>query len=212
MTATDPHPPSLAERAVSRRMAGAEQSARAEVDALLDAGLKLMTEGAPRAPRVADIVAAAGLSNDAFYRAFSGRDALVEAIVERGARELAGQVRRRMERATGDSAEDRLRAGIAAVVRQAADPRLAAGVRAVLAAAVTPVPHAGHAIVVLVDGLGSLFAGPARELGAADSVRAGRTIAGAAVAALQHWLLSGHAPDEADVEQLKRFLVAGARS
>ncbi|MDH6484088.1 hypothetical protein [Streptomyces sp. SAI-127] len=49
-------------------------------------------------------------------------------------------------------------------------------------------------------------------MGAADSVRAGRTIAGAAVAALQHWLLSGHAPDEADVEQLKRFLVAGARS
>ncbi|MBA2946769.1 helix-turn-helix transcriptional regulator [Streptomyces sp. PSKA28] len=58
-------------------MSGAEQSARAEVDALLDAGLRLMTEGAPRPPRVADIVAAAGLSNDAFYRAFSGRDALV---------------------------------------------------------------------------------------------------------------------------------------
>src|SRR4051812_17216347 len=139
-------------------MAGAEQSARAEVDALLDAGLKLMTEGAPRAPRVADIVAAAGLSNDAFYRAFSGRDALVEAIVERGARELAGQVRRRMERAAGDSAEDRLRAGIAAVVRQAADPRLAAGGRGGPPAPLPPGPHPGPPLGVLGGGPGSPFA------------------------------------------------------
>ncbi|GGK59435.1 TetR/AcrR family transcriptional regulator [Streptomyces flaveus] len=211
MTATDPNPPTLAERAVRRRMAAAEEGARAEVDALLDAGLRLMAEGGRRSPRVADIVASAGLSNDAFYRYFDGKDALVEAIVERGARELAARVRQRLQRAADAAPEERLRTGVAAVVRQATDPGLAARIRAVLSAGVAPVPDAGHVMVVLVDDLGTLFAAPARELGATDPERAGRTVAGAAVAALQHWLLAGRTPDEVDIEQLMRFLVAGAR-
>jgi AcrR family transcriptional regulator len=97
------------------------EAAGGEALALLDAGLALMVAARGRRPRVADIVAAAGLSNDAFYRFFASKDALVEAIVERGARTVVGYVRYRMARAAEDGPEARLRAGIEAVPRQAPD-------------------------------------------------------------------------------------------
>lgn len=51
-------------------------------------------------PRVADIVAAAGLSNDAFYRHFPSKDALVAALLEDGAQRLARYVARQMSKET----------------------------------------------------------------------------------------------------------------
>src|SRR5260370_3352619 len=49
-------------------------------------------------PRVADIVAAAGLSNDAFYRHFPSKDALVAALLEDGAERLASYVAHQMDK------------------------------------------------------------------------------------------------------------------
>ncbi|MCX4766607.1 TetR/AcrR family transcriptional regulator [Streptomyces sp. NBC_01275] len=178
----------------------------------MDAGLALMAEGGGRRPRVADIVAAAGLSNDAFYRCFGGKDALVEAIVARGARAVVGYVRHRIARAAGEGPEAQLRAGLAAVVRQASDAELALQTRAVLANATGAAPHAGHVNVALVDALAALFAQPAAELGAGDPLRAARTAAGAVVAALQYWLFTEEVPGAAEVEHLVGFLLAGVRA
>jgi AcrR family transcriptional regulator len=47
---------------------------------------------------VADIVAAAGLSNDAFYRHFPSKDALVAALLEDGAQRLARYVAHQMSK------------------------------------------------------------------------------------------------------------------
>ncbi|MFJ9564085.1 TetR/AcrR family transcriptional regulator [Streptomyces fuscichromogenes] len=183
-----------------------------ETEALLDAGLALMVSAGGRRPRVADIVAAAGLSNDAFYRSFASKDALVEAIVERGARTLVGYVRHRIARAAGRGPEARLRAGLEAVVRQAADVTLARQTRAVLANATGHAPRAPHVTVALVDALAALFAQPAAELGAGDPMRSARTAAGAVVAALQYWLFTEEVPGRAEAEHLVGFLLAGVRA
>ncbi|WP_416969651.1 TetR/AcrR family transcriptional regulator [Streptomyces sp. 4F14] len=178
---------------------------RRSAEALMDAGLALMVEGRPR---VADIVAAAGSSNDAFYRCFGSKDALVEAIVERGARAVVEQVRRCVARAADDGPEAQLRAGLGALVRQASDAGQARRIRAVLANG-----HGGQATVVcLVDALAALLAQPAAELGAADPLRTARTVAGSVVSALQYWLFTEEVPGPAEVEHLVGFLLAGVRA
>ncbi|GAA0957448.1 TetR/AcrR family transcriptional regulator [Actinocorallia libanotica] len=202
---------SLAERAVRRRVASVEETAQADVRALMEAGLALMVEGGGRrGPRVADIVAAAGLSNDSFYRYFAGKDALVAAIVEEGARAVAGYVRHRMD--TGGGAAERVRAGIVAIMKQAADAKLAAETRAVLGNATSMSAGSRQMAVTLAESLAESFAGPVAELGAADPVRAARTVATSAVAAMQYHLFKEEAPDEDELEHLVSFLLAGVAS
>ena len=55
--------------------------------------------GTTSRPRVADIVAAAGLSNDAFYRHFASKDALVAAILEDGTARLRSYLDHQMAKA-----------------------------------------------------------------------------------------------------------------
>jgi AcrR family transcriptional regulator len=77
--------PSAAQEALAKREAAYAE----EVRRLLDAGLDVMRRcGTASRPRVADIVSAAGLSNDAFYRHFPSKDALVAALVDDGALRL----------------------------------------------------------------------------------------------------------------------------
>jgi AcrR family transcriptional regulator len=81
----------VAGRIVRRTLAKRESEYEGEVRRLLDAALQLMrTNGTSSRPRVADIVAAAGLSNEAFYRHFRSKEALVTAILEDGAERLRG--------------------------------------------------------------------------------------------------------------------------
>jgi AcrR family transcriptional regulator len=61
-----------------------------EVRRLLDAAFTVMSRhGTASRVRVADIVAAAGMSNDTFYRHFPSKDALVIALLEDGTERLA---------------------------------------------------------------------------------------------------------------------------
>ena len=67
----------LADRAVADRHEGYA----AEIRALLDAALEVMQRDDTVDPKVADIVRASGLSNQAFYRHFDGKDALLLALL-----------------------------------------------------------------------------------------------------------------------------------
>ena len=71
----------LRARIAQRTLAKREAGYASEVRRLLDAGAARSCGrgGTASRPRVADIVAAAGLSNDAFYRHFPSKDALVAA-------------------------------------------------------------------------------------------------------------------------------------
>ena len=70
-----------------------------EVRRLLDAALAIMsTHGTTSRARVADIVAAAGVSNDTFYRHFPSKDALVVALLEDGTERLASYIAHQMSK------------------------------------------------------------------------------------------------------------------
>jgi AcrR family transcriptional regulator len=101
-----------------------------ELRRLLDAALAVMaSQGTSARARVADIVATAGLSNDAFYRYFPSKDALVAALLEDGTDRLARWLARRM--AGEPTAEAQIRVWVEGVLAQT-DERLAATALAVL--------------------------------------------------------------------------------
>lgn len=98
----------VASRIAQRTLAKREAGYASEVRRLLDAALEVMRQGGMAArPRVADIVAAAGLSNDAFYRHFPSKDALVAALLEDGAQRLARYVARQMSKETSPEGQVR---------------------------------------------------------------------------------------------------------
>ncbi len=79
------------------RWPSAAPTTRARCGDCSTSGRELMARcGTTSRPRVADIVAAAGLSNDAFYRHFSSKDALVAAILEDGTERLTSYLAHQM--------------------------------------------------------------------------------------------------------------------
>jgi AcrR family transcriptional regulator len=118
------------ERISRRTLAKREAEYADEVRRLLDAGLAVMRRcGTSKRPRVADIVAAAGLSNDAFYRHFPSKDALVAAIVDDGAERLLSYLDHQMRKAA--TPEEQVQRWVEGVLSQA-DPEIASTTLAVL--------------------------------------------------------------------------------
>jgi AcrR family transcriptional regulator len=108
----------VAERIVRRSLAKRESDYADEVRRLLDAALELMRRcGTTSRPRVADIVAAAGLSNDAFYRHFKSKDDLVTAILEDGGERLRSYLAHQL--AKEPSPERQVRRWVEGVLAQA---------------------------------------------------------------------------------------------
>ncbi|HSA48508.1 MAG TPA: TetR/AcrR family transcriptional regulator [Yinghuangia sp.] len=201
--------PTLAQRAVRRRVAGLEETAQSDVERLMQAGLALMVDSSGRrGPRVADIVAAAGLSNDAFYRYFGSKDALVEAIVEQGSRTVVSYVRHRI--AAADGPHEKLEAGVDAIMKQASDADLAGKTRAVLSNSTMVSTGSRYGTAEFVDELAALFVASLTDLGAHDPARTARVIATTAVASMQYYLFRGEVPTEDDLAHLSAFALAGA--
>jgi AcrR family transcriptional regulator len=117
-------------RIVRNSLAKREGEYADEVRRLLDAALEVMRKcGTDSRPRVADIVAAAGLSNEAFYRHFRSKDALVTALLEDGAERLRSYLIHQL--AKERTPEGRVRRWVAGVLSQA-DGDVAATTLAVL--------------------------------------------------------------------------------
>jgi AcrR family transcriptional regulator len=159
--------------------------------------------GAVSPARVADIVKRAGLSNQAFYRHFPSRDALVAAVVERGAVRLVSYVAHQMEKVTGP--EDAVRRWITAVLSQAANPRVAERTRAVIwnLQQLPRLPHGEPMRPPLAD----LLVEPLRELGSPDPDRDAAVIADIAFGRLDHHLWGPKATRD-DVAHVIEFCLA----
>ncbi|MGW5384365.1 TetR/AcrR family transcriptional regulator [Nocardia sp. NPDC003963] len=197
----------IAREAVAER----EAEYAGEIRRLLDAALEQVRRcGANTRPRVADIVAAAGLSNDAFYRHFRSKDALMAAVLADGAERLARYVAHRMSKETEPRA--RIRCWVAAILAQA-EPALAADTRAVLC-------HTGALGVDLVSGragsapqrLAALLYAPFAELGVPDPEFAAGLVAYATVGKLSEYLWSDTEPAAAEVVRLADFCLSAAAS
>lgn len=124
-------PGGVAARIAQRTLARRETRYAGEVRRLLDAALAVMRScGTASRPRVADIVAAAGLSNDAFYRHFPSKDALVAALLEDGTERLQSYLAHQMAKEA--TPEGKVRRWVEGVLAQAADEDIAATTLAVL--------------------------------------------------------------------------------
>ncbi|MFN8025603.1 MAG: TetR/AcrR family transcriptional regulator [Acidimicrobiia bacterium] len=98
----------VASRIAGRTLAARNAQYADEVRRLLDAGLVVMRRcGTSSSPRVADIVEEAGLSNDAFYRHFASKQALVTAILEDGTTRLAAYIEHQMAKGATPDAQVR---------------------------------------------------------------------------------------------------------
>jgi AcrR family transcriptional regulator len=86
----------LAQRALTAR----RQQYESEVRRLIDSAFEVMSRTGEIDPPVRDIVKAAGLSNQAFYRHFSSKDALMLAVLADGQRQLVDYLQRRTVAAT----------------------------------------------------------------------------------------------------------------
>ncbi|WP_280426288.1 TetR/AcrR family transcriptional regulator [Nocardia carnea] len=195
----------IARKAVAER----EAEYAGEIRRLLDAALEQVRRGGPNTrPRVADIVAAAGLSNDAFYRHFRSKDALMAAVLADGAERLADYVAHRMSKESGP--EQRVRSWVAAILAQA-EPASAADTRAVLC-------QTGALGVDLVSGqagsapqrLAVLLHEPFVELGVRDPEHCAGLVAYAIVGKLSEYLWSNTEPMPEEVERSAAFCLSAA--
>ena len=195
---------SLGEQAVRRRNGRQQAAASDDVRRLLDTARELMQAGA--APRVADIVKATGLSNDAFYRYFKTKDDLVAAIVDDGARRLVAVVSARM--AQTDDPRAQLRSAVAVVLKQAADPVVALATRNVFSNATRTAGSDRLGRSRLQSGIAALLVPPLRQLAAHDPDRAARAASVLLVGALEEFLWLDP-PTAADIRQLTEFILLG---
>src|SRR5262245_39400817 len=190
----------IAQRTLARR--GVDYAG--EVRRLLDAALDVMRRcGTTSRPRVSDIVAAAGLSNDAFYRHFPSKDALVTAILEDGAERLRSYLAHQM--AKESTPERQVRRWVEGVLAQAADEQIASTTLAVLW-------HAGSGGEGLASGHSSLNAPvaillrePFAALGSADPELDASLASHAVVGTLSDCLSRGAKPTRAQTDHVVAF-------
>jgi len=122
-----PAPAPVEERLADAALAGRRGQYAAEVRRLIDAAFAVMRATGDIDPQVRDIVKAAGLSNQAFYRHFPSKDALLLAVLADGQRQLLEYLGARVA-STGDP-ELQVRRWIEGVLAQARNPEAAEATR-----------------------------------------------------------------------------------
>ena len=177
-----------------------------EVRRLLDAGLDVMARcGTDARPRVADVVAEAGLSNDAFYRHFPSKDALVLAILDDGTERLAGYLEHQMAKAA--DAEDAVRRWVTGVLSQADGPTAATTLAVLWNGGATAEGMAGRHVAKLAP----LLADPFAELGSEDPAGDAVLATHAALGRLTDLLWTQQPPTDDDVDRVTAFALRAAR-
>ncbi len=196
----------LAARIAQRALAKRGAIYAVEVRRLLDAGLEVMRRcGTTTRPRVSDIVTAAGLSNEAFYRHFPSKDALVAAILEDGTERLAGYVEHQMGKA--HTPEGKVRRWVEGILSQAADDEIAATTLAVL--------WNGGGIEGQLPGrssinapLAELLRQPFADQGRARPELDASLVSHAVIGMLTDYLQQDRRPTRADMDRIVEFCLA----
>jgi AcrR family transcriptional regulator len=199
----------VAERIAQQTLAKRGPDYSNEVRRLLDAALDVMRRcGTTSRPRVADLVAAAGLSNDAFYRHFASKDVLVAAILEDGTERLRDYLAHQM--AKEQTPEAKVRRWVEGILSQAGDDEIASTTLAVLwnagsvGAGVTSGPPSASAP------LASLVVEPFEQLGSADPALDASLAAHAIVGQLSDDLWQRARPTTTEIKHMVAFCLAVA--
>jgi AcrR family transcriptional regulator len=200
-------------RSVERTLAERYSAYAEEVDRLIRAGLAVMQKGGTTNPRVSEIVAEAGLSNQAFYRHFRGKDELLLAISDEGLRLLVGYLEHQM--AKEDTGLARVRRWVEGILAQAAQPVAADATRPVvlnrerLTAAFPEECRRSEERIKEPLRRAVVLAAERGEIVGADTERDVEAAFRLALGSMQDWLTSRYLPSQDDVEHLVGFILAG---
>lgn len=194
-------PATAVSEAVGRALRRRHEVASAEVSRLIDVGRDILGSGGSL--RVADIVKAAGVSNEAFYRYFGNKEGFVSAVVKDGAERVVTLIRQRM--AAASMAEDSVRIVVQTAMSQATNPKVAAASRNILAHAHRP------GDLSFADTLATLLRDPLAAAGSPDPGRDAAVAGGALLSRLQGFIASGDTPTATDVDHLVAFILGAAR-
>jgi AcrR family transcriptional regulator len=176
-----------------------------EVTALLEAARKVIAETGKA--RVADIVAEAGLSNDAFYRYFESKDALIAALIEEGTERLAALAAHQM--AAEADPEAKVRVWLEMMVGQA-DPKRAEKTVALIGLSANS--NTGLATGQPVrDPLARLLEEPLAELGSADPRFDSVLVTHAVMSVVSSQMWTGSKLQKGDRDYLLRFCLGVPR-
>lgn len=206
---------SLAARSVDRALEGRRAAYADEVRRLVEASFALIRETGEFEPRVSEIVRAAGLSNQAFYRHFRSKDELLVTVLDEGIRRLESYLRHVM--AAAASPEQKIREWIAGVLEQALDPAAANATRPFALARgrlaerfPQEVEESERRLTALLEE--AVAAAVARgDLPRADPERDAAALYDLTMGWLQRQLLRSERPAREDAEQLVEFAVCGMR-
>lgn len=194
----------MVQAAVDRALAKQRADATREVEAVLDAALRVAERVSPAAPRVADIVAEASISNQAFYRYFGGKDDLMRAVYERGIARLHSYLEHQVSKETEPAAQ--VEAWIRGVLTQVTDRQAARQSAAI-------VRQLGRQADRDEDGLitevAALLAGPVAGAGSAAPERDAELIGEAVFGVLRRHARHGTAPDPAECDHVVGFCLRG---
>ncbi|GAA3720230.1 TetR/AcrR family transcriptional regulator [Gordonia hankookensis] len=190
----------VARRIAARSVAKRESGYADEIRRLIDAGRTVMAgSGHASVPRVADIVAAAGLSNDAFYRHFRSKDDLIAAILEDGTDRLCSYLDHQMGKE--GTARGRVVRWVEGVLSQAQDDS-AQTTRAVLWNVGSVNQEVMSSPPSVNARLAELLHEPLGELGSGDPVFDARLISNATVGALSDYLWRKVSPTAHDISRI----------
>jgi AcrR family transcriptional regulator len=198
----------VTERIARQTLAKREGDYAREIRRLLDAALEVMRLcGTSSRPRVADIVAEAGLSNEAFYRHFQSKDALVSAILEDGGERLCSYLAHQMAKET--TPEGQIRSWVKGVLAQA-DPPIAATTLAVLWNGSSVDGGLGAGRHFASAPLALLLESPFAELGSEAPQLDAALAAHAALGKLSDCLWQNVQPTKAEITHVADFCLAAA--
>jgi AcrR family transcriptional regulator len=194
----------VANRIAQRVMAKRGAAYEGEVRRLLDSGLAVMRScGTSSRPRVSDIVAAAELSNEAFYRYFASKDALVAAILEDGTERLRSYVAHQM--AQEPTPQAKVRRWVEGVLSQAADDEIASTTLAVIWNAGSLSGELSGGPPYATGPLATLLREPFAALGSSDPDLDASLTAHATVGKLADWLWQQIRPSPHDIQHVTDF-------
>lgn len=199
--------------AVDRSMEARRAATQAEVERLVAAALAVIRRTGRLEPRVSEILAEAGLSNQAFYRHFRSKHELLVAVLDEGIRSLAAYVAGRMERAS--SATEAIRAWIRGMAAQAGHPSGAQATRPFALArgqlAMTFPGEVARSAEQITAPLRTALADARQraEMPAVDPDRDAEALYLLMMGWIEARLLEGRIPEENEVAHLESFLLAG---
>jgi AcrR family transcriptional regulator len=197
---------------VEERLADASLAARrgqytVEVRRLIDAAFVVMRTTGDIDPQVRDIVKAAGLSNQAFYRHFPSKDALLLAVLADGQRQLVEYLGARV--ASTSDPEAQVRLWIEGMLAQARNPDAAEATRPFAINGARLADRYPADLTATRADLLTTLAPSVHALGGTDHDAA--FVCDLALTRMNDAIIHRRSPEPAEVQHLVEFCLAGVR-